>query len=529
MSYASYTYLLFFLAPVFILYTVFPKKAKWVVLLASSYIFYLINSGGLLIFLILTTAAVFITGRFLNLIQDRFDSVKKSLEKEERRALKAVITKQKRTVIAVALIFVFGMLGFLKYFNFFSDILNGAFSVFGLSLKMPRLKLLLPLGISYYTLQAASYIIDVYRGKYRASENPFKVALFLSFFPQIVEGPIGRFDLLADSLYEGHGFDYDNFTQGLQLIFWGLFKKLVIADRANILVCSVFENYEQYSGSLILLAGVMYTVQIYAEFSGCMDIVTGSAQLFSVPLSKNFERPFFSRSVNEFWRRWHITLGAWLRDYVFYSVSLSKRFAKFGRFAKKHFSEFLGTVLPAAFALFFVWLCNGIWHGAGFKYICYGMYYYLIMLFGMLLEPLFARTAALLHINRDGFPFKVFAILRTCVIVTVGMTLFRSESVGAWLYSLKTAFTDFNAASLNVESLYGLGVDIQDLIIIFVSVLTVFFVSLIQEKGIEIRPCLAKQNIALRWAVYIVLIMSVVIFGAYGAEYEAVDFIYGQF
>ena len=529
MSYASYTYLLFFLAPVFVMYTVFPKRVKWAVLLAASYIFYLINSGGLLIFLILTTAAVFLTGKFLNRIQDGFDLVKKSLEKEERRAFKAVIAKQKRTVIAVALIFVFGMLFFLKYCNFFGDILRSTFSVFGVSLRVPKFKLLLPLGISYYTLQAASYIIDVYRGKYRASENPFKVALFLSFFPQIVEGPIGRFDLLADSLYEGHGFDYDNFTQGLQLIFWGLFKKLVIADRANILVCSVFENYKQYSGSFILLAGVMYTVQIYAEFSGCMDIVTGSAQLFSVPLSKNFERPFFSRSVNEFWRRWHITLGAWLRDYVFYSISLSKRFAALSRFTKKHFSEFLGTLLPAAFALLFVWLCNGIWHGAGLKYICYGMYYYLIMLCGMLLEPLFAKTAALLHVNRDGFPFKVFAILRTCAIVAVGMMLFRSESVGAWLYSLKTVFTDFGAASLNIESIYGLGIDIQDLIIIFVSVLAVFAVSLIQEKGIEIRPCLARQNIALRWAVYIVLIMSVVIFGAYGAGYETVDFIYGQF
>lgn len=528
MSYDSYTYLLFFLVPVFILYTLFPKKAKWVVLLAASYVFYLINSGGLLIFLIIT-AAVFLTGRFLNRIQDRFDLVKKSLEKEERRALKAVITKQKRTVIAIALIFIFGMLGFLKYLNFFTDILNGTFFVFGLTLKIPSFKLLLPLGISYYTLQAASYIIDVYRGKYRASENPFKVALFLSFFPQIVEGPIGRFDLLADSLYEGHVFDYDNFTQGLQLIFWGLFKKLVIADRANILVCSVFENYKQYSGSMTLLAGVMYTVQIYAEFSGCMDIVTGSAQLFSVPLSKNFERPFFSRSVNEFWRRWHITLGAWLRDYVFYSISLSKRFAVLSKFTKKHFSEFLGTLLPSAFALFFVWLCNGIWHGAGFKYICYGMYYYLIMLCGMLLEPLFSKTAALLHINRDGFSFKLFEILRTCVIVAVGMMLFRSESVGAWIYSLKTVFTDFNAASLNVESLYGLGVDIKDLIVILVSVLTVFTVSLIQEKGIDIRPRLAKRNIVLRWAVYIVLIMSVVIFGAYGAGYEAVDFIYGQF
>lgn len=529
MSYASYTYLLFFLAPVFVLYTVFPKRVKWAVLLAASYIFYLVNSGGLLIFLILTTAVVFLTGKFLNRIQDGFDLVKKSLEKEERRAFKAVITKQKRTVIVVALIFVFGMLFFLKYCNFFGDILRSTFSVFGVSLRVPKFKLLLPLGISYYTLQAASYIIDIYRGKYRASENPFKVALFLSFFPQIVEGPIGRFDLLADSLYEGHGFDYDNFTQGLQLIFWGLFKKLIIADRANILVCSVFENYKQYSGSLILLAGVMYTVQIYAEFSGCMDIVTGSAQLFSVPLSKNFERPFFSRSVNEFWRRWHITLGAWLRDYVFYSISLSKRFAALSKFTKKHFSEFLGTLLPAAFALFFVWLCNGIWHGAGLKYICYGMYYYLIMLCGMLLEPLFAKTAALLHVNRDGFPFKVFAVLRTCAIVAVGMMLFRSESVGAWLYSLKTVFTDFSAASLNIESIYGLGVDIQDLIIILLSVLAVFAVSLIQEKGIEIRPCLARQNIALRWAVYIVLIMSVVIFGAYGAGYETVDFIYGQF
>ena len=524
MSYTSYTYLLIFLGAVFICYTALPKKFKWTVLLISSYIFYWINSKRLIIFLLLSTVAVYFAGIFLNRINDTAALAKKGLEKEEKKQVKALVNWQKRAVVALAVVFIFAILLVLKYSAFFAHSLNSAFGF----LHLKELKFMLPLGISYYTLQAAGYIIDVYRGKYRASENFGKVALFLAFFPQIVEGPIGRFDLLADPLYEGHSFDYDRLCKGVQLIFWGLFKKTVIADRVNIFVSEVFGNFEYYSGSIILLGGLLYTLQIYAEFSGCMDIVTGSAEIFGVPLSKNFERPFFSKSVNEFWRRWHITLGAWLRDYVFYSVSLSRPFMKLSKFAKKHFNEFLGSLVPASFALFFTWLGIGFWHGAGWKYIAYGLYYYAIMTAGMYLEPLFAKLFSALKIKRESKPLNIFRVARTVILVVGGMMLFRADTVGVWVGMLKCVFTSFGTGGF-LKTALTLGMDKQDFLIVAVGAAVMLIISILQEKGINVRDSLARQKLPVRWCAYAALVMAVVIFGAYGPGYDAVDFIYGQF
>lgn len=528
MSYTSYTYLLIFLGTVFICYTAVPKKFKWTVLLISSYIFYWINSKRLIIFLLLSTVAVYFAGVFLNRINDTASLAKKGLEKEEKKQVKTLVNWQKKAVVALAVGFVFGLLLVLKYSSFFAHTANSAAGLLHLKPNFKELKFMLPLGISYYTLQASGYIIDVYRGKYRASENFGKVALFLSFFPQIVEGPIGRFDLLADPLYEGHSFDYDRLCKGVQLILWGLFKKMVIADRVNIFVAEVFGSFRYYSGSIILLAGVLYTVQIYAEFSGCMDIVTGSAEIFGVPLSKNFERPFFSKSVNEFWRRWHITLGAWLRDYVFYSVSLSKPFMKLSKSAKKHFNEFLGSLVPASFALFFTWLGIGFWHGAGWKYIVYGLYYYAIMMAGMYLEPLFAGAFSALKINRDSKPLNILRVARTVILVVGGMMLFRADTVGVWCGMLKSVFTAFGAGGF-LKTALSLGMDKQDFLITALGVLIMLIISILQEKGIKVRDSLARQRIPVRWTVYACLVLAVVIFGAYGPGYDAVDFIYGQF
>lgn len=248
MSYTSYSYLLIFLGSVFLCYTLSPKKYKWVVLLVSSYIFYMINSGKLAVFLVITTAAVYFAGVFINKINDGFALAKKGLEKEDRKKLKANIAWQKKAVVVSAVLFVFGILLVLKYSGFFLHTAKFLAHLVHIRAHLPKLKFILPLGISYYTLQAAGYIIDVYRGKYRATENFGKLALFLSFFPQIVEGPIGRYDLLADNLYEGHPFDYDRTAFALQRIVWGLFKKMVIADRANILVSEVFGNAGQIFG-----------------------------------------------------------------------------------------------------------------------------------------------------------------------------------------------------------------------------------------------------------------------------------------
>lgn len=529
MAYSSVMYLVFFLGSAYILYTLVPRKFKWAVLLLFSYGYYFINSGKYIIFLLATTISVYIAGLFLNKIDDGFKLVKKNIPREDKKEYKAVIEWQKKAVVTLTVLFNFGILVLLKYNEFFSTEFNRIFDLCHIPVNLPMRHFILPLGISFYTLQAVSYIIDVKRGKYRATDNLCKVALYLAFFPQIVEGPIGRFDLLADQLYEGHKFSYENLTFGIQLILWGLFKKIVIADRANMFVSEIFDNYSSYSGFVVFAAMLLYTLQIYTEFSGCMDIVTGSAQMFGVTLSKNFERPFFSRSVSEFWRRWHMTLGGWFRDYVFYSVSLSKGFTRFSKKVKEKLTPFFGSLVPAAGAMLVVWFGTGIWHGASLKYIAYGLYYYAIMVCGMLFEPVFARTCSVLHINREAGWFRLFQMLRTFILVNIGMLMFNAKSFMTFCHMFVSMFKNFNFDMVNDGTFFLLGCDRHDFLVLAIGTIIVFIVSILQEMGHSLRLELAKSNIVLRWAVYYVLLFSIIIFGAYGDNYDVIGFIYAQF
>ena len=456
-------------------------------------------------------------------LQDIFQSVKKVLDRSQKKELKEKLLWNKKMVVFLVVLFNIGTLAILKYYNFFASILN--FSLLEhIHMSLPMLKLFLPLGISFYTLQAVSYVVDVYRGKYKADYTFTRLALFLSFFPTIVEGPIARYDQVAHQIYEGHTFDYKNFTFGIQLIVWGMFKKIVIADRANMLVNQIFDHYQDYTGLYILIGIVFYTIQLYTEFSGCMDIVKGSAQIFGVILPDNFKQPFFAKSINEFWQRWHITLGTWLRDYVFYSVSLSGPFKKFSAFVKLHMNEYFAKLLPATTALFFVWIGNGLWHGASIKYVMYGMYYYSIMVLGMFMEPLFISLMEKLHIHKEKQYFRLFQILRTTCIVCIGMLIFRADSLSIAFSMFVSMFKNFNFMSQG-----SLGLEFLDIAIIVIGVVIVFIVSLLKEKGLSLRESVAKWNIIPRWTLYMSGLLIVIIFGAYGRGYDIVSFIYAQF
>ncbi len=518
-----------FLIGTFVLYRLTPLRFKWTILLLSSYAFYFVSSGWLVCFMAAGTLSIYLTGLWLQRLDDWFKAKKSDLDKPARKVLKARITRRKKGIAALALFINFGFLFFFKYFNFFGENINAAAGWLGLGAIVPTLKLTMPLGISYYTLQAVSYVIDVYRGKYPADKNLGRVALFISFFPQITEGPIGRYDQLAHQLYKGRRFDYEQFCYGLQLLVWGMFKKLVIADRAALLVGTVFKNYAVYNGLIALASITLFTIQIYMDFSGYMDLITGGAQLLGVRLSPNFARPFFSRSVNEFWRRWHITLGAWLRDYIFYPVTLSKPFMKLSRAAKSHLNAHFGALLPSALALFFVWFGNGIWHGASWKYICYGLYYYVIMLLGMFLKPLTRKIQHAMRIRDGSKVYGAFQMVRTTLLVTFGMLLFRAPTLQAAFSMFASIFRGFSFQAIADRSLFSLGMDKHDFMVVILGVLLVLTVSILQEKGISIRNAVARKPLPLRWAVYLGLIMSVIIFGAYGGIYQNIDPIYAQF
>lgn len=529
MNYATLTFLFFLLASGCV-YFLIPKKLQWYVLLIASLTFYVLACGTPIIFLCASTAVTYLAAIALSKLDDTFAIQKKHLDKDSRKALKKKTLKKKKLIVFISIMTVLLMLLSTKYFNFFGSIINKVCTAAGLSAPVPVVEILMPLGISYYTLMALSYIIDCYRGTARSEKNPLMLLLYLCYFPHIVEGPFDRFNHLSNQFREPHRFDYDRIKNGGIRFVWGLFKKIVIADRAALIVNTVFSDTAQYSGSLLLLSVILYTLQIYAEFSGCMDMVCGASEIFGISIAENFRRPFFSASINEFWRRWHITLGAWLKDYVFYSISLSGHFKKLNTFLRKRIkNRHLLTLLPNAYALFFVWFCNGLWHGASVKYIAYGLYYYALMMLGLFAKPVSAKVLNALCISKDSGWYRIFAIIRTCTIVCFGMLIFRSATLDRAGSILIRIFTDFDIAGIAGE-IHGIsGVSPSDLVILAASALILFTVSLMQERDIRLRTKLQQQPLFIRWTLYLILLFSVIIFGAYGGNFTNTTFIYGEF
>lgn len=519
MSFISVDYIVFVVA-LLVLYYILPKKIRWTSLLLGSYYFYYVSSKLLVAFLLLSTISIYVAGLFIDKEKEKEKQISADVSKETKKQIKEKIKKHKKLIVLLTIILNFAILAVFKYSGFMTRNINQILNVFKLE-NISILTFVLPLGISYYTLMAVSYIVDVYRGKYKAEKNFFKVALYLSFFPSITQGPISKYEQVGNELYEGHKFNIDNLIHGASLMILGVFKKLVIADRAGIFVNEVFG--EPSYGIIMFLGAVLYTLQIYAEFSGCMDIVIGTARLFGIVLPENFNRPFFSRSVQEFWRRWHITLGAWIKEYIFYPVSLSKMNMNATSFFRKHFPKGMAKFLIVAFPLLFVWLYNGIWHGASWKYIAYGMYYYFLIIVGILLAPLLSKVREKLKIKTESKIYALYEIIRTTLFVIIGMMMFRSHSFMTFVRSF------INMFKANSAGILDFGLAKLDFIILIIYVIALIIIGIFQEKGTKIYLKLREKNVVVRYLVYAFGILSIVVFGIYGEGYDTSSFIYGQF
>ncbi|MBE6767061.1 MAG: MBOAT family protein [Ruminococcaceae bacterium] len=523
-SYFSLGYFLVILPFTLLAYLVSPKPVRRVVLLLASYAFFFAISGGLLVYLLATTASVCGIGLWLSAIQKRCDNACALAEKSEKKGIKAAYLVKQRWVLALGLVFNIGILVVLKYSAFFIGNIN---TMFGSGIRLPHF--LLPIGISFYTMQAASYLFDVYRKRISADRNILRVALYMSFFPQIMEGPICRYEETAEQLYSAPRLRWDNLLLGGQRILFGVLKKMVIADRLNMFINNVFTNYGNYDGFVIALAAICYTIQLYMDFSGAMDVVCGSGQIFGINMPENFKRPFFSKSISEFWTRWHITLGTWFKDYLFYPLSMSKPLKKLTSKARKKLGNHFGPLCAGAIALFCVWLMNGLWHGAGWNYIFFGMYHFVLILCGNIFEPYVIKLTERLHIKRDATAYKGFRIFKTTLLVCIGELFFRADTLTAGLTMFKKIFTGFTLEKLSSGALFTFGLDKQDYFIVLLTTLVIFIISLLKERGINIRASIAERNIVLRFAVWYLLIMAIVIFGAYGVGYIPVDPIYAAF
>lgn len=528
-SYFSMDYLMFFLPIVILLYSIIPEKWKKYFLILASYTFFWMISGKLVIYLLLSTISIHCFGIWLERLHEEEKNSLSRTEKEKRKIIKAQYLKRKRGVLGFAAVLHIGLLLVLKYSGFFTENLNAVLKLAGSQIQLEIPRYMLPIGISFFTLQAMSYVFDVYRGTLKAEHNIFKLSLFMSFFPQIVEGPICRYDQTANQLWNVTKIEHQNLVQGLQRILYGMMKKIVIADRLNPLIQEVFTNFLNYDGGIIAVAAVCYTIQLYMEFSGTMDAVIGTAQIFGVKLPENFARPFFSKTISDFWARWHISLGGWFKDYIFYPVTLSKPVKKLTTKLKKKVGNYFSLIAASAIALFCVWSCNGLWHGAAWNYIFFGMYHFGLILMGNIMEPVMKKVRKALHLNPSLLPYQIVQMIRTGVLVVIGELFFRGHGLKSGLIMCKKMFTEFSTVSFNLEGMESLGLDKYDIGVLCTALLLVLTVSILKERGVKIRETLAGQHIAVRWAVMYGLIFFVIIFGAYGLGYIPVDPIYANF
>ena len=519
MSFTSLSFLIF-LGAVAAAYYLVPRRWQWGLLLLASYGFYCWGGGRTVAYLLFTTLTTYLAGLLLGRLNRRA----KALPPEERKAGQARLRSGKRWAVLGACLLNFGMLYLLKYWPFTAEVVESAA---GISLYVPDL--LMPVGVSYFIFQAVGYVIDCYRGKYEPERNVGKYALFLSFFPQVVQGPISRYDQLAPQLFARRQLSWDSLKYGIQLAMWGYFKKLVIAERVGVMVNTVFASYWDYPGSILAAAVLGYSIQLYCDFSGGIDITRGAAQMLGIDLAENFRRPLFARSLTEFWRRWHITLGAWMRDYLFYPLALSKPFRKLGGFARRHFKGTVGKIFATSIATFVIYFVIGIWHGANFRYIAFGFYNGTLITAGLLLEPFFVKVRERLPVRWDGKGWHFVQMARTALIVFAGRYITRAPRLLAALYMLKETVVSFHPGRLLDGTLLTLGVTGFDYAVVVLGMAVVLGVEWYQERGGHARQWLERQNAFVQWLGIMVPLLAIILLGAVGQNYVGAEFIYAQF
>jgi len=411
-----------------------------------------------------------------------------------------------KAVLFVTVLLNMGLLAVVKYLNYSLSLLGRAFDF-----NAPVFTLIVPLGIAFYSMQAVSYCVDVYRGKYAPEKNIFKYTLYMTFFPIIMQGPISRYDQLADQLFTPQRFSFDRLRSGLSLVLWGLFKKMVIADRAALLVNQVFGNYTEYEGFEIIIAALLYTVQIYTDFSGCVDISRGIAEVFGIQLRGNFDHPYFAVSIKDFWRRWHMSLSSWFKDYIYIPLGGSRK----GRLRK-----YINLLV-----VFFV---SGLWHGVGIHYIAWGLLQGFFQIAGELTEKTRYKIYDLCGVDRTSFSYKLGQQFVTFVLVNISWVFFRADGLIAALKMLKYAAFSYNPWIFTDGSFLAMGLDGKDWNVLIFSLAVLLVVSLLQER-MSIRKELEKQSFWFRYAIYTAAILAILIFGMYGPGYDAAQFIYMQF
>ncbi|MBF0312082.1 MAG: MBOAT family protein [Oligoflexia bacterium] len=479
MLFNSIEYLLF-LPCIFFCYYLLPYQRRWILLLAASYFYYLCWNFHYLWFLV----GITLTGYLSALLFEKYSSAKK-------------------LILLLALFFNLGVLFTFKYLNFSISTLT----------SFPALNLILPIGISFYIFQSVGYLIDVYRGDRMPEKNLGIYALYVSFFPQLLAGPIGRSNQLIPQLTAKINFNYSQVVYGAQLFLWGLFKKLVIADRLKIYVDTVYASPESYQGLSIIMVAIFFTFQVYCDFSAYSDMAIGSAQMFGIQLINNFQRPFYATSISDFWRRWHISLSSWLQDYVFKPLTIATR--DYGR-------------AGLLFSVLFTNLLIGLWHGANWTFIVFGLIQGLAISAEILTKKFRKKYIYPLFPKRQEWVFNAISMFYTFSIFSFSLIFFRANSIA----DAKTILSRITLGWSNLfdfdfirDALFLEEKRMMPFLIVLFLLLLVEATHLLQERQGSIRSKISNSPLFVRWSLYYTVVLAIIFLGKFGKQ----QFIYFQF
>ncbi len=500
MQIVTFNFFIFLLISI-VVYYIFPKNKRWIVLLISSILFFLFASHYKMILYLL-----------FGIITTYFGTIyiSKKIDNE----------KNKKIALIITLGSILLELCVLKYINLFPLTANAFGELFNLNISFKTISLLAPLGISYYTLSLIGYVTDVYRGTCKPQKNFLKHALFSCYYPVMISGPIIRYSEVDNELLNGNKFNWENIYLGFYRIVFGLMKKLVIANQLAIIVKTIFSDYQVYSGYFIVIGVIFYAIQIYADFSGCMDIVIGASKMYGVTLPENFNSPFFSRNLAEFWRRWHISLGRWAKDYIMYPLLKSALFQKLLIVCKEKFGKNIGKKIPIILAIFILWILIGIWHGASYRYIfAAGILPWIYLTVSQLFENLPKKINEKFHINTECFSFHLFQSLRTLALMCF-----------IWLFVCSPSFLESFAIIKSIFILPSMNSEINiPLRILAIPCAIAIAAEYLNYIGYNVFELFKKQNLWFRWCALLLILFTTIIFGIYGPGYNASDFIYGGF
>ncbi len=524
MLFTSYAFV-GFLALTLTAYYLVPGRWQWPLLLAASYGFYWAASPWYLLFILVTTASAY--GVSLKLAdlsgeQRAYLAAHKDLTREEKRAYRAGIKKRKWAWLLACLFLNIGILSVSKYTNFVIRSFN-ALTGRGLG----PVDMIVPMGISFYTFQTVGYVIDVYRDRQPVQRDFFKLALFVSFFPQLVQGPISRYGQLSQTLFTPHKFAEKAFSFGLMRILWGYFKKVVLADRLLPAVTALTGD-GTYAGAYVLAAMLLYAFELYCDFTGGIDIAIGVGEAMGIRMPENFDLPYFSKNITEYWKRWHITMGTWFTDYIFYPVSVCRPMLRLSKWSREHLGQAVGKRVTVYLASFIVWLTTGIWHGAAWNFVVWGLANWAVIMVSQELAPLYERFHRRFAL-RGKAPYEAFQVVRTVLLVSAIRMFDCYRDVPLTFAMLKSLFTRFDPRVFTDGSLLGLGLDGADWLVLTLGLAVVLAVSLYKLKRGGIREALYEKPPAVFYGAMGALLVCTVVFGAYGAGYDVTRFIYDRF